>query len=60
VSYKHNPEFTQLEFYAAYLDYDDVMRLTEEMVAFVAQEVKGTTTITFKGNEIELAPPGSA
>jgi len=57
VSYKHNPEFTQLEFYAAYLDYHDVMNLTEEMVAFVAQQVKGTTTITYQGNEIELAPP---
>jgi len=57
VSFKHNPEFTQLEFYAAYLDYNDVMRLTEEMVAFVAQEVKGTTRITYQGNEIELSPP---
>ena len=57
VSYKHNPEFTQLEFYAAYLDYNDVMKLTEEMVAFVAQAVKGTTKITYGGHEIELAPP---
>ncbi len=57
VSYKHNPEFTQLEFYAAYLDYNDVMNLTEEMVAFVAREVKGTTRITYQGHEIELAPP---
>ncbi len=57
VSYKHNPEFTQLEFYAAYLDYHDVMDLTERMVASAAQEVMGTTKITFKGNEIELAPP---
>jgi lysyl-tRNA synthetase class 2 len=57
VSYKHNPEFTQLEFYAAYLDYNDVMSLTEEMIAFVAQEVKGSTQITYQGNTIELAPP---
>jgi lysyl-tRNA synthetase class 2 len=57
VSFKHNPEFTQLEFYAAYLDYNDVMNLTEEMVAFVAQAVKGTTKITYGGHEIELAPP---
>jgi lysyl-tRNA synthetase class 2 len=57
VSYKHNPEFTQLEFYAAYLDYNDVMKLTEQMMAFVAQQVKGTTRITYQGNEIELAPP---
>jgi len=57
VSYKHNPEFTQLEFYAAYLDYNDVMKLTEEMVAFAAREVLGNTKISFKGSEIELAPP---
>jgi lysyl-tRNA synthetase class 2 len=57
VSYKHNPEFTQLEFYAAYLDYNDVMDLTEQMVAFVAQQVLGRTQITFSGNQIELAPP---
>jgi lysyl-tRNA synthetase class 2 len=57
VSYKHNPEFTQLEFYAAYLDYNDVMALTEQMVAFVSQEVKGATQITFGGHAIELAPP---
>ena len=41
VSYKHNPEFTQLEFYAAYLDYNDVMNLTEEMVAFVGARGDG-------------------
>jgi len=57
LSYKHSPEFTQLEFYAAYLDYNDVMNLTEEMVAFAAREVLGKTKITFKGSEIELAPP---
>jgi lysyl-tRNA synthetase, class II len=57
VSYKHNPEFTQLEFYAAYLDYNDVMRLTEEMIAFAAREVLGKTRIPFRGGEIELAPP---
>lgn len=57
VSYKHNPEFTQLEFYAAYLDYNDVMRLTEEMIAFTAREVLGKTLIPFRDGEIELAPP---
>ena len=57
LSYKHSPEFTQLEFYAAYLDYNDVMKLTEEMVAFAAREVLGKTKITFKSSEIELAPP---
>ncbi|HIQ01685.1 MAG TPA: lysine--tRNA ligase [Anaerolineales bacterium] len=57
VSYKHNPEFTMLEFYAAYLDYRGVMDLCEEMVAVVAQEVLGTTTITYQGHTIDLSPP---
>ncbi|HLF24728.1 MAG TPA: lysine--tRNA ligase [Anaerolineae bacterium] len=57
VSFKHNPEFTQLEFYAAYLDYNDVMRLTEELIAYVALEVRGTTRIRSGGHDIELAPP---
>jgi len=57
VSFKHNPEFTQLEFYAAYLDYFQVMDLTEQMVSFVAQEVLGTTKVQSGEHEIELAPP---
>jgi lysyl-tRNA synthetase class 2 len=57
VSFKHNPEFTQLEFYAAYLDYRDVMDLTEDMIATVAKEVLGTTRIESGGRSIELAPP---
>ncbi|MFN2134320.1 MAG: lysine--tRNA ligase, partial [Candidatus Promineifilaceae bacterium] len=57
VSYKHNPEFTQLEFYAAYWDYRDVMEFTEQMVAYAAQETLGTTTITYEGHEIDLSPP---
>jgi lysyl-tRNA synthetase class 2 len=57
VSYKHNPEFTQLEFYWAYADYLKVMELSEEMVAFAAEKVLGTTTVTFDGHEINLAPP---
>jgi lysyl-tRNA synthetase class 2 len=57
VSFKHNPEFTQIEFYMAYADYQDVMRLTEEMVAYAAQEALGTTKIVRDGHEIELAPP---
>ena len=57
VSYKHNPEFTQLEFYMAYADYKDVMALTEEMIAFVAKEVLGTTSITYQGHDIDLSPP---
>jgi lysyl-tRNA synthetase class 2 len=57
VSYKHNPEFTQLEFYQAYADYHDIMEMAEQMVSYVAQEVLGTTRITYQGDEIDLAPP---
>jgi lysyl-tRNA synthetase class 2 len=53
----HNPEFTQLEFYIAYADYQKVMELTEQMVAFAAQETLGSTKIQFQGHEIDLAPP---
>jgi len=57
VSFKHNPEFTQLEFYQAYADYHSMMDLTERMIAYVAEQVTGGTTITFQGQTIELAPP---
>jgi len=57
VSFKHNPEFTQLEFYEAYADYADVMRRTEEMVAYVAQKVTGGLTITWQEQTIDLTPP---
>jgi lysyl-tRNA synthetase class 2 len=53
----HNPEFTQLEFYAAYWDLDDVMDFTEAMVASAARELTGGTTIVYQGNEIDLAAP---
>jgi lysyl-tRNA synthetase class 2 len=57
VSFKHNPEFTQLEFYMAYADYQKVMALTEEMIAFVCDQVLGTRKISFKDQEIDLSPP---
>jgi lysyl-tRNA synthetase, class II len=57
VSFKHNPEFTQLEFYAAYMDYHGVMDLTEQMVAYVAEQVLGDPVITYQGHEIDLSPP---
>jgi lysyl-tRNA synthetase, class II len=57
VSFKHNPEFTQIEFYKAYIDYNGVMDLTERLVAFTAEQVTGSTQITFQGHTIDLAPP---
>ncbi len=53
----HNPEFTMLEFYQAYADYNDTMKMVEEMIAYVAQQVKGSTRITYQGTEIDLTPP---
>ncbi|MCD6576383.1 MAG: lysine--tRNA ligase [Anaerolineaceae bacterium] len=57
VSFKHNPEFTQLEFYWAYADYLKVMKLTEEMISQTAKKVLGTQIIHFNGHEINLTPP---
>jgi lysyl-tRNA synthetase class 2 len=57
VSFKHNPEFTQLEFYEAYTDYQGVMRRTEEMMAYVTQKLTGGHTITYQGNIIDMSPP---
>ncbi len=54
VSTQHNPEFTMLEFYQAYANYHDMMQLTEELMAFVAREVNGTTVTEFNGNTIDL------
>ena len=57
LSTKHNPEFTLLETYEAYADYNDVMRMVEEMVACIAQEALGATEIDCRGEKISLAPP---
>lgn len=57
MSFKHNPEFTMLESYEAYADYQDVARMTEEMISTVAHQVLGTTVIHFRGHAIDLAPP---
>jgi lysyl-tRNA synthetase class 2 len=57
VSTQHNPEFTMIEFYQAYATYQDLMGLTEALFAFVAEQVLGTTTITYQGAPIQLQGP---
>ncbi len=54
VSFKHNPEFTQLEFYCAYFDFQDVMNLTEEMIAYTAEQVTGSKVIEYQGEKIDF------
>jgi len=54
VSTQHNPEFTMLEFYQAYANYHDLMQLTQDLIAFVAQEVNGSTVIEYNGHTIDL------
>ena len=53
---KHNPEFTNMEWYAAYEDYNDMMNISEELISTVAKKVLGTTKINYDGNEIDLTP----
>ncbi len=53
---KHNPEFTAMEFYAAYQDYNDMMNTAENLISTVAKNVLGTTKITYQGQEIDLTP----
>lgn len=57
VSIRHNPEFTMLEFYKAYTDYQGVMDITERMMAYACQSVNGTTKISYLGQEIDFTPP---
>ncbi|MBB5328160.1 lysine--tRNA ligase [Tunturiibacter gelidoferens] len=54
ISTRHNPEFTMLEFYQAYANYHDLMKLSEELIIYVANEVNGTTITHFNGHEIDL------
>jgi lysyl-tRNA synthetase class 2 len=57
ISTKHNPEFTTLESYQAYADYNQVMEMVEQMVAHLAQKVLGTEEISYQGHTIRLSPP---
>ncbi len=57
ISPRHNPEFTMLELYEAYADYTDIMRLVEELVAYLAKEIRGTTKISYGGRDLDLTPP---
>jgi lysyl-tRNA synthetase, class II len=57
VSFKHNPEFTMLEWYEAYADYRDTMERIERLVERVARETIGGTAVTFRGHEVDLAAP---
>ena len=56
IDIRHNPEFTELELYAAYQDYNDMMDLVEEMFSSIAEKLLGTTKITYQGQEIDLTP----
>ena len=57
MSVRHNPEFTMIELYQAFADYNDMMELTENMVAEVCKKVNGTTKVTYQGVEIDFMPP---
>ena len=57
VSYKNNPEFTMLEWYEAFADYQDTMARIEELLRVVAEETTGGTKVTFRGHEVDFGPP---
>ena len=59
ISTRHNPEFTTLELYQAYVDYEEIMVLTEEMIATIAKKLFGTMKINYQEEEIDLTPPWS-
>ena len=57
ISSFHNPEFTMMEFYQAYATYEDLMQMTEEMFAYIAERLFGRPALTYQGQEIDFAPP---
>lgn len=57
ISTRHNPEFTSIELYQAYADFDDMMRLTEELVSKISKEILGTTIVPYGSHMIDLTPP---
>jgi len=57
ISTRHNPEFTMLELYQAYADYNDMMAITQELISTLAKELLGAIVITYQGNTIDLTPP---
>ncbi|MCH5585883.1 lysine--tRNA ligase [Shimazuella sp. AN120528] len=56
ISTRHNPEFTMMELYEAYADFEDIMDLTENLIASITKQVRGTSLITYQGQEIDLSP----
>ena len=57
ISIKHNPEFTMMELYQAYANFEDIMELTEEMIAYIAQKVHGTLEIAYQGQTLQFKTP---
>ncbi len=57
LSTRHNPEFTMLEFYQSYVTYHELMDLTEELISWLADEVTGSTELTYQGTPVDLSPP---
>lgn len=57
IDIRHNPEFTMIELYEAYADYNDMMEIMENLVAYVCEKVNGTTKVVYQGTEIDFTPP---